>query len=70
VLIASGLIVGESLFNVFLAGIIVATGNATPLAPAGDAFQRYATWLAAVVFVLTIVVLYRWSARLAQRAAS
>jgi putative OPT family oligopeptide transporter len=70
VLIASGLIVGESLFGVLLAGIIVFSGNATPLAVVGDAFQGYATWLGGIVFVFTIIALYRWSARLAQRAAS
>mgnify|MGYP006988334071 CR=1 FL=1 len=39
ILMASGLIVGESLFNVLLAGIIVATNNASPfgLVPA-DSF--------------------------------
>ncbi len=67
VLVASGLIVGESLFNVLLAGVIVKTGNATPFALVGDAFQVYAVPLAAVAFALTIFVLYRWSARLAQR---
>ena len=65
--VASGLIVGESLFGVLLAGVIVATGNATPFALVGDAFQVYAVPLAAVAFALTIFVLYRWSARLAQR---
>ncbi len=70
VLIASGLIVGESLFGVVLAGIIVFSGNATPLAVVGDAFQRNATWLGGIVFVLTIIALYRWSARLAQSVAN
>jgi putative OPT family oligopeptide transporter len=70
VLIAAGLIVGESLFGVLLAGVIVATGNATPFAVVGDAFQKYAVPLGAVVFILAIVALYRWSARLAQRVPS
>jgi len=70
VLIAAGLIVGESLFGVLLAGVIVATGNATPFAVVGDAFQKYALPLGAVVFIATIVTLYRWSARLAQRVPS
>ena len=38
VLVASGMIVGESLFGVLLAGVIVATGNASPFAIVGDAF--------------------------------
>ena len=69
VLIASGLIVGESLFGVLLAGVIVATGNATPFAIVGDAFQKYAVPLGGIVFVLTIVALYRWCAKLAQGVA-
>ena len=67
VLIASGLIVGESLFGVLLAGVIVATGKATPFALVGDAFQNIATPLGGVVFALLIFVLYRRSAQLAQR---
>ncbi|HME81130.1 MAG TPA: oligopeptide transporter, OPT family [Candidatus Eremiobacteraceae bacterium] len=66
VLVASGLIVGESLFGVLLAGVIVSTGNATPFALVGDSFQVFAVPLAAIAFVVTIVALYRWSARLAQ----
>jgi putative OPT family oligopeptide transporter len=68
VLIASGLIVGESLFGVLLAGVIVATGKATPFAVVGDAFQNIATPLGGVVFAILIYALYRRSAQLAQRA--
>jgi len=67
VLVASGLIVGESLFGVLLAGIIVASGNATPLAVVGDAFQHIAIPLGAVAFAISIFAVYRWSALLAQR---
>ena len=68
ILVASGLIVGESLFGVLLAGIIVADkGNPTPLALVGDAFQPIALWLAGLALLLAIVALYRWSARTAQR---
>lgn len=63
VLVASGMIVGESLFGVLLAGVIVATGNASPFAIVGDAFQRYAVPLAGAAFALAIYLLYRWSAR-------
>jgi len=68
VLIASGSIVGESLFGVLLAGVIVFSGNATPFAVVGDAFSNAATWLGAIVFVVAIVALYGWSARIAERA--
>jgi putative OPT family oligopeptide transporter len=65
VLVASGLIVGESLFGVFLAGLIVVSGKATPLAVVGDNFQPFAVPLAAAAFIVTLALLYRWSARLA-----
>jgi putative OPT family oligopeptide transporter len=67
VLVASGLIVGESLFGVLLAGVIVATGKATPFAIVGDSFQTIATPLGGIVFAILIFVLYRRSAQLAQR---
>ncbi|MBC5824681.1 MAG: oligopeptide transporter, OPT family [Candidatus Eremiobacteraeota bacterium] len=67
VLIASGMIVGESLFGVLLAGTIVASGKATPFAIVGDAFQPLAMLLAAIGFAVAIYWLYRWSARAAQR---
>ncbi len=70
VLIASGLIVGESLFGVLLAGIIVATGNATPFAIFGDSFQNVATIIGAIAFAAAVVVLYRWSAGMARRMPS
>ena len=67
VLVSSGLIVGESLFGVLLAGVIVFSGNATPFAVVGDAFQRFAMPLGGIAFALAIFALYRWSAQLADR---
>ena len=67
VLVASGLIVGESLFTVLQAGTIVATKNDNPFAIVGDSFQTIALPLSAVAFVIAIVLLYRWSAHLAGR---
>ncbi len=69
VLVASGLIVGESLFGVLNAGIIVGTGKANPFAVVGDEFQPIAMWLGGIVFAITIYMLYRWSAGLARRAS-
>ena len=66
VLLASGFIVGESLFGVVLAGIIVVANRAAPLALAGDAFQNAATALGAVAFVVVLARLYAWTARLGQ----
>lgn len=66
VLLASGMIVGESLFGVLLAGIILATGNGSPLAVAGDAFQTVATVLGGAAFVIVILALYAWIERTAR----
>jgi putative OPT family oligopeptide transporter len=52
VLLASGLIVGESLMGVLIAGIIGSTGNQTPLALVGPGFAPIAEWLGLIVFVL------------------
>jgi putative OPT family oligopeptide transporter len=66
VLLSSGLIVGESLFGVLLAGLIVGSGKPSPLALAGDAFTPYATALGALAFAATIAGLYRWTGGLAK----
>jgi putative OPT family oligopeptide transporter len=66
VLAATGLIVGESLLGVLLAGIVVATGDAAPLAIVGDGFEPFALWGGLLVFALLAFWLYRRSARLAQ----
>lgn len=63
VLLASGLIVGESLLGVLNAGLIVATGKAAPLALVGDGFAGTAKWLGILVFVAAVVTSYRWVSR-------
>jgi putative OPT family oligopeptide transporter len=60
VLLASGLIVGESLFSVVLAGIIVASGKGEPLAVVQN-FEGPATVLGIAVFIALVVGLYRWA---------
>ncbi|HSZ50170.1 MAG TPA: oligopeptide transporter, OPT family [Caulobacteraceae bacterium] len=69
VLLASGLIVGESLIGVVLAALVVALHNPTPLAVVGDSFQVVATPLSLAVFAAALFLLYRWIARTAARAA-
>jgi putative OPT family oligopeptide transporter len=64
VLMASGLIVGESLFGVLLAGLIVASNRASPLALVGDAFAPAATAIGAIAFVVVVLGLYAFTARL------
>jgi putative OPT family oligopeptide transporter len=66
VLIASGFIVGESIFGVVLAGVIVASGSSTPFAVVGDSFQTISMWIGAIAFAIVIYASYRWSAGLAQ----
>ncbi|PZR56975.1 MAG: oligopeptide transporter, OPT family [Candidatus Eremiobacter antarcticus] len=65
VLIASGLIVGESLFGVLLAGLIVALKNPSPLGIpfVGPAFAPWAALLGLLFFILIPILLYRYSAR-------
>jgi putative OPT family oligopeptide transporter len=70
VLLASGLIVGESLFGVLLAGLIVASHREEPLALVGDAFTGPANLIGAVAFIAVIVGLYRWIGALARRSPS
>jgi len=63
VLLASGFIVGESLLGVLNAGLIVATGEATPLALVGESFAGPARWLGALLFAAVIAASYRWVSR-------
>ena len=62
VLLASGFIVGESLFGVALAGLIVATGSDAPLALVDDGFATPATVIGPAVFAGLLALLYRWVA--------
>lgn len=51
VLIASGLIVGESLIGVVMAVVIGASGKEAPLAIVGPGFSSIASWLGLAVFL-------------------
>jgi putative OPT family oligopeptide transporter len=62
-LMASGLIVGESLFSVALAGLIVGTGKDAPLALVGDGFEGAATILGGLAYAVAAVGLYAWIRR-------
>lgn len=64
-LIASGLIVGESLVGVVMAAIIGAAGTDAPLAIAGEEFARTASFLGLAVFALVAVLFWRRVMRLA-----
>ena len=66
VLMASGLIVGDSLLNVAYAGLIAATGKGAPIAVVPESFGP-AKPLALAVYAATALLLYGWTARRAQR---
>lgn len=59
VLVASGMIVGESLFGVLLAGMIVGTSKDAPLGLVSGDFAA-APWIGLVAFILLIVALFGW----------
>ncbi|WP_230414493.1 OPT family oligopeptide transporter [Collimonas silvisoli] len=59
VLLASGLIVGESLVGVLLAAVIGFTGSDSPLALVGASFENTAQWLGLIVFAAVAWVFSR-----------
>lgn len=67
VLLATGLIVGESLFGVVFAGIVAATSNDSPLAVVGDGFEKTSEYLGVIVFVVVIAWLYKKTQQIASR---
>ncbi len=70
VLLATGLIVGESLFGVLLAGVIAATGLPEPLAVMPESFAGVANWLGIAVFVAVILGCYRWVQSASEKSAT
>ncbi len=60
VLMATGLIVGDSLWGVAYAGIVVVSGASSPMAVVGSSFARWANWLGAIIFVAIVVWMYRY----------
>lgn len=60
VLMASGLIVGESLLGVVLAAVVVFSGNGAPLALVGESFATAAQWLGGLAFAGIGLGLYAW----------
>ncbi len=64
VLLASGLIVGESLIGVLLAAIVVFSGKDAPLALVGEGFAAAAVWMGGAAFAAISIALYAWLNRL------
>ena len=67
VLAATGLIVGDGLFNVAFAGIVAGTGADAPLAVVGDDFPGLTVGVA--VFALLLAAIYGHARRNARRVA-
>jgi len=68
VLAATGLIVGESLFGVAFAGIVAVAGTDTPLAVVGDSFEKPGIVIGVLLFIGTIVALYRSACKVCRTA--
>ncbi|WP_425998357.1 OPT family oligopeptide transporter [Caulobacter sp. DWR1-3-2b1] len=67
VLVASGFIVGESLFNVALAGLIVGTNKPTPLAVPFAPSEHVGMILALIAAAIVVFSLYSWARKAAAR---
>ena len=66
-LVASGLIVGESLWGVINAGLIVGLSNDAPIGLVPETFAP-APWLGVIGFVGIIILLYSWMLRRSRAA--
>jgi len=69
VLLASGMIVGESLIGVLLAAIVVFSGKDAPLAVVGPGFASAALWIGGIAFIAAVGGLYAWLNRVSGPAA-
>ncbi len=69
VLLASGLIVGESIIGVVLSAIVVFSGVGAPLALVGAGFGTAGIIIGGSAFAVTAFVLYRWVLRMGTRTA-
>jgi putative OPT family oligopeptide transporter len=65
ILLACGLIVGEGLMGVLVAGLVAFSGKDFPLSLVSDAFaENGAVYLGTAAFALIIAWMYRWVSRL------
>ena len=65
VLLATGLIVGDSLLNVAFAGVVAGTGSPDALALAGADFETAAIVIGTLLFAAMVAWLYRYTRRAA-----
>ncbi|WP_353109735.1 oligopeptide transporter, OPT family [Gordonia sp. (in: high G+C Gram-positive bacteria)] len=61
ILLATGLIVGESIYGVIFAGIVAGTGKEAPLSIVGDGYGDGAQLVGIAVFVALVFGLYRYT---------
>jgi putative OPT family oligopeptide transporter len=66
VLMATGMIVGDSLFGVFYAGVVYQSGSDSPLALAGPGFAPVALVGGTILFLGLTALLYRYTKRMAR----
>ena len=65
ILLASGMIVGEGLVGVLIAALVAFSGKDFPLSVVGDTYaDNGAVVVGTIAFVVVIVAMYRWVARL------
>jgi putative OPT family oligopeptide transporter len=66
VLLASGLIVGESVLGVVFAALVAFSGNPAPIGLTGPGFETASIWIGGIAFAAVTVFLYRWVGALAR----
>ena len=64
VLLASGLIVGESIIGVVISAIVVFSGKGAPLSLVAPNFETAAVIIGGIAFAATAFLLYRWILRM------
>ena len=70
VLLASGLIVGESTIGVILSAIVVFSGVAAPLALVGPSYETAGKIVGGLAFAAVAFVLYRWVLGMASKRSA
>ncbi|NFW07178.1 oligopeptide transporter, OPT family, partial [Staphylococcus aureus] len=66
ILLATGLIVGESIFGVIYAAMIAAAGSEDAIAIAPESWDSGAGIVGVIIFAAAIAFLYRWTKRQAK----
>lgn len=65
-MLATGLIVGESIFGVIYAAMIAAAGSEDAIAIAPESWDSGAGIVGVIIFAAAIAFLYRWTKRQAK----